>query len=150
MVKQRLTCLCLTSGRSTSVVFGDVSCRKLFRARSCCCILLQLALMLVLTFAPCAGGVFLPPTSANTPLAHVVVSTCCNLHWWCFSFQQLAQILHLHMWWSITRYNLRWWCFSFQPLAQILYLHSCNLHCVVVVYIYIYTVQVVIYTTNLK
>ena len=52
---------------------------------SCCCIPLQLALMLVLTFAPCAGGVFLPSTSANTPLAHVVVSTCCNLRWWCFS-----------------------------------------------------------------
>ena len=27
-------------------------------------------------------------------------STYCNLRWWCFSFQQLAQILHLHMWWS--------------------------------------------------
>ena len=67
---------------------------------SCCCIPLQFALMLVLTFAPCAGGVFLPSTGANTPLAHVVVSTCCNLRWCCFSFQQLAQILHLHMWWS--------------------------------------------------
>ena len=84
---------------------------------SCCCSPLQLALMLVLTFAPCAGGVFFPSSGANTPLAHVVVSTCCNM---------------------------RWWCFSFQPLAQILYLHSCNLHCVVVVacgggiYIYIY------------
>ena len=67
---------------------------------SCCCIPLQFVLMLVLTFAPCASGVFLPSTGANTPLAHVVVSTCCNLRWWCFSFQQLAQILHLHMWWS--------------------------------------------------
>ena len=67
---------------------------------SCCCIPLQFALILVLTFAPCAGGVFLPSTGANTPLAHVVVSTCCNLRCWCFSFQQLAQILHLHMWWS--------------------------------------------------
>ena len=52
---------------------------------SCCCIPLQFALMLVLTFAPCAGGVFLPSTGANTPLAHVVVSSCCNLRWWCFS-----------------------------------------------------------------
>ena len=92
---------------------------------SCCCIPLQFALMLVLIFAPCAGGVFLPSTGANTPLAHVVVSTCCNLRWWCFFFQQLAQIL---------------------------YLHSCNLHCVVVVacgggilyYIYIY--YIIIYT----
>ena len=24
--------------------------------------------------------------------------TVCNLHWWCFAFHQLAQILHLHMW----------------------------------------------------
>ena len=42
---------------------------------SCSCIPLQFALMLVLTFAPCAGGVFLPSTGANTPLAHVVVLT---------------------------------------------------------------------------
>ena len=66
--------------------------------------LLQLALVVF----------FLPAAGANTPLAHVVV---------------------------ISRCNLRWWCFFFQPLAQILYLHSCNLHCVVVVacgYIYIY------------
>ena len=68
--------------------------------------LLQLALVVF----------FLPAAGANTPLAHVVV---------------------------ISRCNLRWWCFFFQPLAQILYLHSCNLHCVVVVacgggiYIYI-------------
>ena len=33
---------------------------------SCCCIPFQFALMLVLTFAPCAGGVFLPSTGANT------------------------------------------------------------------------------------
>ena len=54
--------------------------------------------MVVLTFAPCSGGVFLPSTGANTPLAHVV-STCCNLHR-CFSIHQLAQILHVHTWWS--------------------------------------------------
>ena len=51
-------------------------------------------------FAPCAGGVFLPSTGANTPLAHVVISTCCNLRWWCFFFHQLAHTLHLHTWWS--------------------------------------------------
>ena len=28
---------------------------------------------------------FLPPTSENTPLAVMVVITCCNLRWWCFS-----------------------------------------------------------------
>ena len=36
--------------------------------------LLQLAL--VVFFHPSAG--------ANTPLAHLVVITCCNLRWWCF------------------------------------------------------------------
>ena len=60
-----------------------------------CTLLLHLA-------STCPGG----SSGANTPLAHVVVITCCNLCWWCFSFQPLAQILHLH---------------------------SCNLHCVVVV-----------------
>ena len=42
----------------------------------------------------------LPSTGTNTPLAHVVVSICCNLCWWCFSIHQLVQILHLHTWWS--------------------------------------------------
>ena len=90
-----------------------------------CCIPLQFALML--TFAPCAGGVFFPSTGVNTPLAHVVVITHCNL---------------------------RWWCFFFQPLAQILYMHSCNLHCVVVVaygggiYIYICGGGIYIYSAS--
>ena len=60
-----------------------------------CCILLQLALMLLPD-----GVVFLPSTGTNTPFAHVVVSICCNLYWWCFSIHQLVQILHLHTWWS--------------------------------------------------
>ena len=30
---------------------------------------------------------FLPPTSENTPLAVMVVITCCNLRWWCFSLE---------------------------------------------------------------
>ena len=74
----------------------------------CCCIPLQLALVLALTSAPCACtcAVFLPSTGTNTPLAHVVIITHCNLCWWCFSIRQLVHILHLH---------------------------SCNLHCVVVV-----------------
>ena len=29
-----------------------------------------------------------------------MVLTLCNLRWWCFSFHQLAQILHLYSWWS--------------------------------------------------
>ena len=30
---------------------------------------------------------FLPPTSENTPFAVMVVITCCNLRWWCFSLE---------------------------------------------------------------
>ena len=91
-----------------------------------------------LTFAPCTYGVSLLSTGATIPLAQVVVVTGCNLRWWCFILQPLAQIVHLHTWW-LTLCNLRWWCFFIHPLAQILHLHSGNLHCVVVVvYIYIY------------
>ena len=54
----------------------------------------------VLTFALCTGGDFLQSTGADTPLVHVVVSTCCNLRWWCFSIHQLTQILHLYTRWS--------------------------------------------------
>ena len=135
--------------RSLVVVVVVVAC--------CCCIPYQLALMLALTFAPCAltlapctltfapciYGVSLLSTGATIPLAQVVVVTSCNLRWWCFILQPLAQIVHLHTWW-LTLCNLRWWCFFIHPLAQILHLHSGNLHCVVVVcvvvvYIYIHT-----------
>ena len=85
-----------------------------------------------LTFAPCAYGVSLLSTGATIPLAQMVVVTSCNLRWWCFILQPLAQIVHLHTWW-FTLCNLRWWCFFIHPLAQILHLHSGNLHCVVVV-----------------
>ena len=67
----------------------------------------------ILTCAPCACGVSLLSTGAIIPLGQVVGVTSCNL---------------------------RWWCFFIQPLAQALYFHSVNLHCVVVVNgIYIYT-----------
>ena len=125
--------------RSLVVVVVVVAC--------CCCIADRLVLMLALTFAPCAltfapctYGVSLLSTGAIIPLAQVVVVTSCNLRWWCFILQPLAQIVHLHTWW-LTLCNLRWWCFFIHPLAQILHLHSGNLHCVMmvcVVYIYIY------------
>ena len=38
-------------------------------------------------------------TGANIPLAQVVVVTICNLRSWCFFFQPLVQIVHLHTWW---------------------------------------------------
>ena len=38
--------------------------------------------------------------SRSYRLVAKVVLTLCNLRWWCFSFHQLAQILHLHSWWS--------------------------------------------------
>ena len=76
-----------------------------FVVECCCCIPYQLALMLVLTFAPsvltfvpctltfapCACGVILSSTSATTPLAHMVVVTGCNLV--AFFLQPLAQTL---------------------------------------------------------
>ena len=83
-----------------------------------------------LTFAPCAYGVSLLSTGATIPLAQVVIVTSCNLRWWSFILQPLAQIVYLHTWW-LTLCNLRWWCFFIHPLAQIL--HLGNLHCVVVV-----------------
>ena len=65
----------------------------------CCCIPYRLALMLaltfapcVLTFAPCAYGVSLLSTGATVPLAQEVVVTSCNLCWWCFILQPLAQM----------------------------------------------------------
>ena len=79
----------------------------------CCCIPYRLALMLALTFAscvltfspctltfaPCTYGISLLSTGATIPLAQVVVVTSCNLRWWCFILQPLAQIVHLHTWW---------------------------------------------------
>ena len=80
------------------------------------------------------------------------------------SYYQPAQVLHLHNWWwslaascaggifpaavgtntpctygGDTHCNLRWWYFSFHfhPLAHILHLCSSNLHCVLVVMLYI-------------
>ena len=59
-----------------------------------------------LTFAPCACGViFYQPAQANTPLAHMVVVTGCNLRWWRSSFS------HWH------KHSLhRWWCHPLQLL----------------------------------
>ena len=50
------------------------------------CHLLQLAMVVLFPAA----------TSADSPLAHVVVCTLSNLQWWFFFIQPLAQILHLH------------------------------------------------------
>ena len=36
--------------------------------------------------------------SRSYRLVSKMVLTLCNLRWWCFSFHQLAQILHLHSW----------------------------------------------------
>ena len=59
-----------------------------------------------LTFAPCACGViFYQHAQANTPLAHMVVVTGCNLRWWRSSFS------HWH------KHSLhRWWCHPLQLL----------------------------------
>ena len=77
--------------------------------------------MLLLHPAPtCADGCWCP-----VPL------TFSNLRWWCFSFQQLAQTLYLHLWWlpSATCAG------GLFPSTTCAY---SNLHCVVVVVVYIY------------
>ena len=60
------------------------------------------------------------------------LSPVATWNWWCF----FLQIAHLHTWW-VTLCNLHWWCFFINPPVQLLYLLSGNLHCVVVVSIYI-------------
>ena len=45
-----------------------------------------------LRWCPCASCIWLIHPA---PIDHE-----CNLRWWCFSFHQLAQTLHLHSWWS--------------------------------------------------
>ena len=103
----------------------------------CCCIPYRLALMLVptfapsvltfapstLTFVPCACGVIFLSTSANTPLAHMVVITG-----WLVLVASTPCTGG-----GAIQCNLPWWSFSFHPLVHILYLHSSNLHSVVVV-----------------
>ena len=91
---------------------------------SCCCIPYRLVLMLVLTFAPsvltfapCACGVILPSTSASTPLAHMVVVTGCNLHWWRFSFSHWRKH-SLH----------RWWCHPLQLALVVFFLPPTGAH----------------------
>ena len=88
----------------------------------CCCILLQLALMLydpdhctlfvlvVLSFHQLVQILY--------TLAHVVVSTCCNLRLWWFSFNQLAQIPHLH------RQLYRYYIYTYE--AVLLQLSPCG------------------------
>ena len=53
--------------------------------------------------------------------------TFSNLCWWCFSFQQLAQILYLHQWWlpSATCAG------GLYPSSTCAYIacRYCNLHC---------------------
>ena len=81
---------CIVLCWSWSVVVVVVEC--------CCCISYQIALMLALTLAPCTCGVILLSASASTQLAHMVVVTGCNLRWWFFFLQPLAQTL-LAPWW---------------------------------------------------
>ena len=68
----------------------------------------------------CADGCWCP-----VPL------TFSNLHWWCFSFQQPAQTLYLHLW----RLLFATCAGGLFPSTTCAYT---NLHCVVVVYRYIY------------
>ena len=69
-------------------------------------------------------------SSANTPLAHVVVITCCNLCWWCFSFQPLAQILHLHCVVVVACGGVFFICSGIYVVYNAIIYFDCNLHCV--------------------
>ena len=49
-----------------------------------------------LRWCPCASCIWLlHPAPILVPK---MVLTLCNLRWWCFSFHQLAKILHLQSW----------------------------------------------------
>ena len=56
--------------------------------------------MLVLAFAPCAGGSFLPSTVCKYFTCTRGDQHLLQLVLVVFFFHQLEQILHLHMWWS--------------------------------------------------
>ena len=81
--------------------------------------------------------------SCSYRLVHKMVLTLCNLHWWCFSFHQTAQILHLHSWWSS---QLALVVFFLRALAhllmRILQLALCGGGIIYIYYIYHRTVQV--------
>ena len=59
-----------------------------------------------------------------------------NLHWWCFSFQQLVQTLYLHLWWlpPATCTGVLF------PSSNGTYTACtyCNLHCLVLVLLVVY------------
>ena len=88
----------------------------------CCCIPFRLALMLVLTFAPCTLT-FAPCVCGGCHRQQLMVVV--------FLPQPLAQRLHLHPQW-FHPWQLVPVVFSFYPLVQIPDLHLGNLHCVVV------------------
>ena len=101
------------------------SCALLYKADKCPCA----SCMFLMHPAPtCADGYWYP-----VPL------TFSNLCWWCFSFQQLAQTLDLHLWW-LPSATCAGGLFPRSTGAYTACIY-CNLHCVVVV-----VVVVVVYT----
>ena len=92
----------------------------------------RLALILVLTFAPCTltfapciCGVIFLSTGASSPLAHTVVVTGCNLRWCFFSFNHWRK--HpLHRWWCHPL-QLALVVFFLPPTGAHLHLHLSNL-----------------------
>ena len=94
---------------------------------------------------PNAGSTMVPlyklllvAASCSYRLVPKMVLTLCNLLWWCFSFHQLAQILHLHSWWSSPAATCAGVSFP-RSTSAIANVHAyCNLHCVVVVVVVYY------------
>ena len=64
----------------------------------------------------------------------LVPLTFSNLCWWCFSFQQLAQTLYLHLWW-LPSASYAGGLFPSTTCA------CSNLHCVVVVVVVVYNIM---------
>ena len=110
MVSKEFVCLYASCSDCCIVLCWSWSVVVVVVVECCCCTPFRLALMLVLTFAPCVltfascaltfascvCGIILPSTNTSSPLAHMVVVSDCNLRWWSLSFHPLAHIL-LHL-----------------------------------------------------
>ena len=75
--------------------------------------------------------------SCSYRLVPEMVLTLCSLCWWCFSFHQLAQILHLHSWWLSPAATCAGGVFPWSTSAFTNVHAYCNLHCVVVVDVFL-------------
>ena len=97
---------------------------------------------------PNAGSTMVPlyklllvPAFRSYRLVPKMVLTLCNLRWWCFSFHQLAKILHLQSWSSSPAATCAGGVFPWSTSAFTNVHAYCNLHCVVVVVVLVYYIN---------